>query len=223
MRANLHRSQRKVLEPLRKPACRSSQSGIRRYAARQDLAYRFFDRSTYKRNAGGRGPGIHAVDDIATTPLSREDREALCLVKAANQSRSSCGLIAPHLAWKESTLALVCYAIPAASVRREGRPVSGTGRPLVGAVRISAAVAIRRGRVVGVCVMGPSICHGAWRNADGECHDECNPGFGHHHEVPLEINPISEAFRRAAAREPLSRITALAELDELTLRPKIIV
>jgi hypothetical protein len=39
-----------------------------------------------KRNAGGCGQGIHATDDLATASLSREDREALCLVKAPSFS-----------------------------------------------------------------------------------------------------------------------------------------
>jgi hypothetical protein len=73
-----------------------------------------------------------------------------------------CGLTAPHLAWKESASAFVCYAIPAASVGREGRPVSGTWGPLVpAAIWVSTAVAIRRGHVVGVCVMGMLVRHGA--------------------------------------------------------------
>ena len=47
MRATLHRSQRKGSRtPPRKVASRSSQSAIRRWAARQNLAYRFFDRSS---------------------------------------------------------------------------------------------------------------------------------------------------------------------------------
>ena len=34
-------------------------------------------RRTYRRSDCGRGKGIHAADDIATAPLSREDCEAL--------------------------------------------------------------------------------------------------------------------------------------------------
>src|SRR5215469_9294286 len=129
-------------------------------------------------------------------------------MEATNQCRFSRGLIAPHLAWKESILPLVCYAIPAASVRREGRPVSGTGRPLVtAAVQISTAVAIRRGYVVGVCVMGTRMCDGVWRNTDSERHDERNPGFVHH-EFLLKSARFQRLSDKAAAREPLSRITA---------------
>jgi hypothetical protein len=39
-----------------------------------------------KGNAGGCGQGIDAADDLATASLSREDREALCLVKAPSFS-----------------------------------------------------------------------------------------------------------------------------------------
>jgi hypothetical protein len=132
------------------------------------------------------------------TQLPRHYHEALpCFVKAASRSRSSCGLVAPHLAWKESALAFVCYAIPAVSISREGRPVSGTGRPLVAAtIWVSTAVAIRRGHLVGAHMMGTRVCHGAWRNTDSERHDERKPSFGHHHEVPLKISPISKAFQQ---------------------------
>jgi hypothetical protein len=43
-------------------------------------------RRANKRNAGGCGQGIDAADDVATASLSREDREALCLVKAPSFS-----------------------------------------------------------------------------------------------------------------------------------------
>ena len=41
-----------------------------------------------KRNTGGCGQGISAADDLATASLSREDREALCLVKAPSFSET---------------------------------------------------------------------------------------------------------------------------------------
>jgi hypothetical protein len=118
-------------------------------------------------------------------------------------------LIAPHLTWKETALAFICYAIPAASVGREGRPVSRTGRPLVGAaIRVSTAVAIaiRMGHMVGVHVMGTGVCHGAWRKADSKRHDERNPGFGNHDEFLTKSAQSQKLSSKVAAREPLSPI-----------------
>jgi hypothetical protein len=98
------------------------------------------------------------------------------------------GLRATHLAWKESTLAFVCYALPAPirTVARDGSCISSTSRPLpfIGApIRVSAVVC--RGRVAGPhVVMGIWMRHRNWRSTDGKRYNECYPASNHHDEFP---------------------------------------
>jgi hypothetical protein len=106
---------------------------------------------------------------------------------AANRFQFSRGLRATHLAWEESTLAFVCYALPAPirNVARGGSCISRTSRPFGGApIRVSAVVC--RGRVAGPCVvMRIWVRHRNWRSTDGKRYNECYPAFDHHNEFPL--------------------------------------
>jgi hypothetical protein len=144
-----------------------------------------------------------------TRPQSRSPRpQTTCLAKAANRSRLSRGLTAPHFAWKKSAFAFVCYAVPfpIGRVRRKGGSISRALKPLVAAaIRVIAAVAVWMGHVVGVCVMSTRVCHSTRSSKGSKRHEERDLGFGHHDGSLFKIYAMPGTFRRASSpRAPVA-------------------
>jgi hypothetical protein len=73
-------------------------------------------RWAYRRSAGERGQGIHATNNLAATPLSRENREALsCPMKAVPR------FCATSVCWTGSVSSCVRVASPNSASRIAGR------------------------------------------------------------------------------------------------------
>jgi hypothetical protein len=108
------------------------------------------------------------------------------------------------------------------SIGWKGCPV--TWRPLVAAaIWVSTPIAIRGGHVVGVRVMSTGVCYGARHNTDSERRDEHSRGFGHHDELLLKSAQFQRLCGRQQPESPVADYSPFAQLDDFTLRPKLVV